>query len=282
MKNITLKLTFLFLNSLIFGQDVIKISGKVEMTANPCITEVCIPGLVWGLNVDTAMFILTKETYWIGDDPLMIYDSEYSDGDSIELYGQLFINQDWYGDNYYEFEIVDKELRDTVLNIENILTLVFDFPNFECGINIFEHPKHISTSELTYNGSLDTATYLYLPAQDFIGIDTIIFLTGCGVAPDYSYIKILEYLVEVTEETKINSITDKIFKIYPNPSSGLLHIGTDKNKGYWFTINNIQGQGVSNGLLSQDLTLTLGQGMYVISIYDHSELVHRQKIIIDK
>lgn len=253
------------------------------MTANPCITEICSPGLVWGLNVDTAMFILTKDANWIWDEnTLMIYDSGYSDGDSIELYGQLSINQDWDGNAYYECEIVDKELRDTVIGNDNVLTLIFDFPIFECGINIFEHPKNYLTSELAYNSSLDTATYLYSPAQDFTGVDTVIFRTGCGASPDNMYVWIIEYLIQVSEGTKINSITSKTFNIYPNPSSGEIHITFDNDQDYWFTINNLQGQMILDGMLRQELTITLRQGLYLISILDNSKVIHRQKIIVDE
>ena len=109
MKNITLIMSFLFFSILLFGQDVIKLSGKVEMTANPCITEECLPVLIWGLNVDTATFILTKNKNWIWDtNPLVIYEIGYSEGDNITLYGQLSISQDWDGEDFYELEIVNK------------------------------------------------------------------------------------------------------------------------------------------------------------------------------
>jgi len=251
------------------------------MTANPCITEICDPGLVWGLNVDTAVFIITKESHWIEDAPLVIYDCDYLDGDSIELYGQLSISQDWDGNNYYEFEIVDKELRDTVINSDNFLTLIFELSSFECGIYIFEHPKHYSTSELTYDRH-DTATYIYSPIQDFTGVDTVIFVTFCAGSPDNMYFSVIEYIILVTEETKINSMINKIFTIYPNSSSGEIHITLDNVQDYWFTINNLQGQMILDGRLKQDLTITLRQGLYLISIFDNSKVIYRQKIIVDK
>lgn len=282
MKNFKLIIAFLFLSNYLFGQNVINVSGKIETTGNPCLDETCPPGMVWALSVDTATFIFTQNKNWIwSDNPLIIYDVEYSEGDSIKLYGQIFHSQDSVGKDFYKFEITDKEERDTIIGHNGQLTLVFDF-HFECGINVFRHPNHYSTSKLSYNNSFDTTTYTYSPLTNFIGTDTVIFLTGCGIPPNYDYIKVVEYLINVSEATKINTITSNTFSIYPNPSSGDIHIKYDNEKAYNFIINNLQGQRIIQGELRQDLVLTLRHGVYIISILDKTRTIYRQKIIIDK
>ena len=160
--------------------------------------------------------------------------------------------------------------------------MVFDFPIFECGINVFEHPTHYSTSKLTYNGSLDTATYLYSPLRDFTGTDTVVFLTGCGYPPDYNSIKTIEYLIHVFEETKINTISNNSFRLFPNPSTAIVYIKSNEDKIYDFIINNLQGQNIVQGEFRKDLSLTLQQGLYIISIMDKTKIIYRQKIIVDE
>ena len=61
MRNILLLALFLSGN-LIKGQDKIQLEGKIEITGNPCIDSICVPGLIWAAKTDTASFILTN---WI-------------------------------------------------------------------------------------------------------------------------------------------------------------------------------------------------------------------------
>jgi hypothetical protein len=84
MKNY-LSLIFLFFTTASFSQTVKQYSGIIKLIDNPCLTDPCLPGLVWSLETDTADFILTINNNWI-----------WSDND-------LVINER----PYYELEIID-------------------------------------------------------------------------------------------------------------------------------------------------------------------------------
>jgi len=88
--------------------------------------------------------------------------------------------------------------KDTVIVKNTDLKLVFTFETFECGINIFKHPLNKSISHLDYNVTLDTAIYTYSPKKDFIGIDTVIFIIGCGSSPGNILSDTTEYIINVT------------------------------------------------------------------------------------
>jgi len=284
MRNLILILAIFFSYNLINGQDIIQTSGRVKLIGNPCLDETCLPGIVWSLETDTASYILTENHDWIwGDNPLIIYGIEHFENDSINIYGQFSIKQEWDGEKFYELEVLNKEQRDTIIVKNSTLTLEFVFEIFECGINVFKHPENQSISQLDYNIGLDTAIYTYKPKLDFVGIDTVVFLTDCGSTPDNMYFEIIEYLIQVTDFTKINNfMNDNNFQIFPNPSTGFINIMSNNHKGLDFRIYNSIGQTINQGKLKQDLQLDLKQGIYILTILDKYQLVYRQKIVINE
>jgi hypothetical protein len=95
------------------------------------------------------------------------------------------------------------EYRDTVIVKNSTLQLVFGFENFECGINTYKHPSNMIVSNINYNAALDTAIYTYKPKTDFIGIDTAIFITGCGSLPYNMLTDTIEYIIKVSGQKDI-------------------------------------------------------------------------------
>lgn len=284
MRKATSFLLFVVFCNLLIGQDIVKLSGKIELVANPCLTEICLPGLVWSLKTDTASFVLTKYHNWIWTDDSVVVDGfKYSENDTAKIYGQFSIKNKWDGSKFYEFEIINTERRDTTIKANSTLKLVFAFHIFECGINVFKYPIHQSICQLDYNTSSDTATFTYKPKQDFIGTDTVLFLTGCGSSFDNMIFKIIEYKVNISDNTLINNRTiDSDYKIFPNPSTGLIKIIGNNYTNLEFILCNSIGQEVLKGKLQQDFQLDLENGVYIFTIIDKAQLIYRQKIIIKK
>lgn len=266
-----------------YTSDVVRMNGRVELAANPCLTEVCPPGVVWSLQSENETFILTKEHDWIWDDnSVMIYDSLFAENENVVIYGQISSHLDWSGDNFYEVEIVDKERRDTSIFKNSSLELVFDFPIFECGIRIFKQAQNYLISKLEYKGTLDTACYSYTPLHDFSDPDTVIFLTGCGFPPNYNSVKIIEYFIHVSEKTSIHSTVYEDFIIYPNPSTGIINLRSNDQVNYDFIVTNLNGQKISQGEFQEELTITLDQGIYILSVRDKTEIMYKQIVIIQE
>jgi hypothetical protein len=97
------------------------------------------------------------------------------------------------------FIVIANEQRDTIIDKNSTLELEFVFEIFECGISVYHHPTNNESSILSYNSSLDTAIYKYTPDIDFVGIDTVVFLTGCGSSPENTITDTIEYLIKVSE-----------------------------------------------------------------------------------
>jgi hypothetical protein len=250
MKNYILILAFFLSYNLSGGQCIIQISGNLKLITNPCLNEICPPGLVWSLVNDTTSFILTSYHNWIwSDHTLVINDKEYFENDRVCIYGQKSKKQEWNGTSFYELEMADQEIKDTLLNENHSLKLVFVFRVFECGIKVLKHPENQCISRLDYNQCQDTATYTYAPKHDFTGVDTVVFLTGCGSDPDNMHFKIVEFFIHVSDFTKTGNLTnDKNLYLFPNPfSSGLNYelSAVESNKKVAFEILDLSGRTIS-------------------------------------
>ncbi len=273
----------MFCSSMLFGQEVQIISGRVELMSNPCLTEVCIPGILWGLNVDTALYVLDKNGKWIwAEDSLIIYGTGYSEGDSVKFYGQLSTWQDWKGDDYTEARIVNMEICDTAIANDQSLTLEFFFWVFDCGIYVYDHPAHAELSRLSYNNTYDTAIYVYQPLTGFNGTDTIMLVTGCGSTADYNSAKLLVYRVHVGEESRNEYLDQPAIKVYPNPSPGEIQFEFDNDHEYNLVINNLLGQRVYSSPLQKGYSVILSRGVYLITIMEQSNIVYNQQLIIQE
>ncbi len=119
------------------------------------------------------------------------------------------------------------EKSDTIISINSQLELNFQFETHECGINILEHPDNAQLSELIYDNSLVNATYTYVPKQDFVGIDTVRFQTGCGTTPEKNTPVIEEFYIKVTAHEKVLYYYDEpkcSSFLQPYPSTDIFEI----------------------------------------------------------
>ena len=203
----------------------------------------------------------------------------FAENDSADLSGQLLLRHDLKGDKYYELEMRNKIQREAELNKNKSFQLKFGFVNFECGINVFKHPIHKFESKLNYNGSLDTAIYTYIPEQDFVGIDKVVFITGCGF-DENSDVDTVEYLLKVSDVSLIKNTTDFDFDITPNHSGGIINIKQKNNQDLNFIIYNILGRKIQSGKLKQEIHADLSTGVYVFVILDSMQPIYKQKIMI--
>jgi len=89
--------------------------------------------------------------------------------------------------------------------------------------------------------------------------------------------------------TSTSSVPENYFKVYPNPTKGLLNVefssGT-KNNGTTYFITNIQGQFVQSGILYDDIINTiqinsLKNGLYFLTIENEGQIL-RSKVILTK
>ena len=100
--------------------------------------------------------------------------------------------------------------------------------------------------------------------------------TSDGQYVDFSFRVIMNH-VEGVEES------DMSFKVYPNPTSGLLTIDADGAQQFDFEVYNLMGQVVMNGMaIGQKTRIDLGgcpKGVYFVSVkYDGNCVV--QKVIV--
>lgn len=100
--------------------------------------------------------------------------------------------------------------------------------------------------------------------------------TSDGQYVDFSFRVIMNH-VEGVEES------DMSFKVYPNPTSGLLTIDADVAQQFDFEVYNLMGQVVMNGMaIGQKTRIDLGgcpKGVYFVSVkYDGNCVV--QKVIV--
>ena len=100
-----------------FGQNIY--TGKIIIRSNPCQTEPCLPGLVFGLETISNNYVLTIKDYWIwADDKLIVDDIEYLIEDEVEITGTVTIHQDIYLEEFFNLEIIT--IKKLTSNIESL------------------------------------------------------------------------------------------------------------------------------------------------------------------
>ena len=93
---------FMCLNT--YGQSTY--SGKIIYMPNPCLTEPCLPGMVFGLETTSQDYVLTINSNWIwSNNRLIIGDVEYFIDDEVEIIGITTTKQDLNFNEYTEIEI---------------------------------------------------------------------------------------------------------------------------------------------------------------------------------
>jgi len=97
-----------------YGQNTY--SGKIIYTPNPCQTDPCLPGVVFGLETTSNIYVLTINSNWIwSNNKLIIKDIEYFIDDEVEITGTITTKQDINSNEYIELEI-----ESTLSNIETL------------------------------------------------------------------------------------------------------------------------------------------------------------------
>lgn len=89
--------------------------------------------------------------------------------------------------------------------------------------------------------------------------------------------------------TSTSTVAENHFKVYPNPTNGLLHVELSQNTdsiGKKYFITNIQGQIVQSGLLYNESRHTiqmnrLNNGLYFLTIENEEQMI-RSKVILKK
>ena len=101
----------------IYGQSTY--SGKIIYISNPCQTEPCMPGIVFGLETTTNNFVLTMDSNWIwSNNKLFVENVEYFLDDEVEITGTTTTKQDINSNEYTELEI--KTIKKLTLNVESV------------------------------------------------------------------------------------------------------------------------------------------------------------------
>ncbi len=81
-------------------------SGKIIHTSNPCQTEPCLPGMVFGLETTSNNYVLTINSNWIWSNNSLIFeDVEYSIDDEVEITGTIATRLDINSNEYTELEV---------------------------------------------------------------------------------------------------------------------------------------------------------------------------------
>jgi len=100
-----------------FGQNIY--TGEIINMPNPCETDPCLPGLVFGLETSSKSYVLTINSNWIwADNKLIVEDIEYFIDDEVEITGITTIKQDIYSKEYTELEI--ETIKKLGANIESL------------------------------------------------------------------------------------------------------------------------------------------------------------------
>jgi len=80
--------------------------GKIINMPNPCETEPCLPGMVFGFETTSNNYVLTINSYWIWSENNLIFeDVEYFIDDEVEITGIITPKQDLQFNEYTELEI---------------------------------------------------------------------------------------------------------------------------------------------------------------------------------
>ena len=103
-----------------FGQGISTYSGKIIYAPNPCLTDPCLPGIVFGLETTSNIYVLTINSNWIwSNNKLIVEDIEYFLDDEVEITGTITTKQDINSNEYIELEI-ETIKKSTSSNIETL------------------------------------------------------------------------------------------------------------------------------------------------------------------
>jgi len=79
--------------------------GKIVEDGNPCTTKPCLPCSVLWLETTFGYYVLSINSNWFCDRPIIVDALEYLVGDEVEITGTLTKLQDIHSKEFFNFEI---------------------------------------------------------------------------------------------------------------------------------------------------------------------------------
>lgn len=132
MKRIVLLLLTFMLFVQSYGQNNDALVGKIVLAANPCTKSPCLPGLVYAVETDTSVFIISIDQKWqFSDNPLVINNDTIELNDSIMINGEVRRKKDVDGQEYREIEVCEAILLTTSIELAS-----------KCFIQIYPNPTN--------------------------------------------------------------------------------------------------------------------------------------------
>ena len=148
MKRIVCLLMAFIIASQLFCQTKDTLVGKIVQVPNPCLNSPCLPGMVYALENDTSVFIISVGESWkLTDNPLIINDDTLCLNDFVEIIGKINYRKDINSEEYYEIE-ANTSNKLTATSIEQLsMPIVQVYPNPTNG-KIHIYSKHLNISEV--------------------------------------------------------------------------------------------------------------------------------------
>ncbi len=131
MRRIILLFFGILFYSNIWADCEITIVGKIVQVPNPCLDSPCLPGIVYAIENDTSVFIISIGKKWLwADQSLIINNTTLETNDSVAIIGNINCAKDINLDKYYEIEVSSSyALTTSIENEENPLKDVQVYPN---------------------------------------------------------------------------------------------------------------------------------------------------------
>jgi len=287
--------------------------GKIVYMPNPCMTDPCLPGMVFGLETEFGgyQYILTVNSHWVGsEDKLIVDDIEYFIDDEISITGKSSAKLDLNSVEYSVFEIGTIKKMFSNQDVQRFLgsyslegtceELIMDlmFSN-KCTVVITEGTE----SDLLFdiNGYLSTPAFkayvsndsLVVPLQLREEFDWIQTFKGEGKIKNDSLF--LYYGVCGTQgciecevkgkKTNLSNITSAPAdqnKVYYNVAKQIIVIDeTLQNQSSTFELTNLQGRVIfkQTNIRNTVSIANLPDGVYLYRLFLNNQEIYLGKIL---
>ena len=162
-KKIVLTIILMLVYGEQFCQTKDTVVGTLVKISNPCIDEICLPGLVYAIKNDTAVFILSVNSQWHSTENEFIFNNEsFGMSSSVVIIGNISRKHDIENNLFFDLEI-DALINNTSsdLMVENLEPNVFPYYNNEQLFVKYEGSLIESISILNINGKCTAALYFH-------------------------------------------------------------------------------------------------------------------------
>jgi len=176
-------------------------------------------------------------------------------------------------------------IRDTTIQNSDKLKFEFYFSHFECGISICKYPTNFDVGAI--ENSFLPGSYAYkasisfTPKVNFVGLDTIDFLSGCSSSPVDRYFDTLRYIVRLRAT---NIIVDHYkVRIIQDPSNSLIQIqGISIDSQLKIELFDLNGRICQSDIVVGDrFAVKVNNGIYILRICSENLKVLEEKIQIN-